>query len=159
MDWILLITVVILAAVTTLLLRRRQQRRLTLTRHTVRCPENDCGAVVAVHTAPVVAPSRRHVDVIACSLMPATLLAPFARKAYFPDLAPPEPYLAGVERAPRHSENVACSKHCLLVLNAAESRPGAEPIRCTSGTSDALELVRQTQGPAITRLMWFYGGA
>jgi hypothetical protein len=41
------------------------------------------------------------------------------------------------------------------VLNAAE--PGAgEPVRCTSGVSDALELARQTQSPGIMRALWFY---
>jgi hypothetical protein len=45
---------------------------------------------------------------------------------------------------------------CLAVLNAAEP-DAAEPVRCTSGVNDGLELVRQTQSPAITRTLWFYG--
>ena len=44
----------------------------------------------------------------------------------------------------------------LPVMNAAESG-AAEPVRCTSGVSDSLELARQTQSPAIMRLLWFYG--
>jgi hypothetical protein len=41
------------------------------------------------------------------------------------------------------------------MMNAAE--PGAaEPVRCSSGVSDGLELVRQTQNPAIARLLWTY---
>ena len=158
MDWILLTTIVILGAMATLLLllRRRRQQRLTLTQHTVRCPVNDCGAVVAVQTDFVAAPSRRHADVIACSLLPPTSFVPPTRKAYFSDMAPPEPYLDDVGQAPRHSAEFACPRHCLFVLNAAESGARAEPIRCTSGTSDALELARQTQSPAITRLMWFH---
>jgi hypothetical protein len=80
-----------------------------------------------------------------------------ARSGYFSDMAPPVPYLCEVDSAPRHSLEVACPSRCLAVLNAAE--PGAaEPVRCTSGVNDGLELVRQTQSPAITRMLWFYGG-
>ena len=57
----------------------------------------------------------------------------------------------------QHLVEFACTKPCLFVLNAAESAPGVEPIRPVSGTSDALELARQTQGPAIARLMWYHG--
>jgi hypothetical protein len=77
------------------------------------------------------------------------------RVSYFADMAPAMPYLSEVHATPCHSLGVPCSRRCLAVLNAAE--PGAaEPVRCTSGVSDALELVRQTQSPAITRLLWFY---
>jgi len=41
------------------------------------------------------------------------------------------------------------------VLNAAE--PGAEPVRCTSGVCDGLELVRQTTNPTVSRLLWLHG--
>jgi hypothetical protein len=69
---------------------------------------------------------------------------------------PPVSYLREVDSAPRHESDLGCAARCLGVLNAAE--PGAaEPVRCTSGVSDGLELVRQTQRPAITRLLWFYG--
>jgi hypothetical protein len=34
--------------------------------------------------------------------------------------------------------------------------PYAEPIRWASGTSGALDLIRQTQGPAVTRLIGFH---
>ena len=71
-------------------------------------------------------------------------------------MSPPEPYLAEVPQAPLHSMEVACPKHCLFVLNAAERGASAEPIRCTSGMSDGLELVRQTQSPAMTRVLWYH---
>jgi hypothetical protein len=29
-------------------------------------------------------------------------------------------------------------------------------VRCTSGVSDALDLARQTQSPAMMRVLWFY---
>jgi hypothetical protein len=130
-------------------------KRLALTQHTVRCPLEDRTASLTVRTDPDRGPSRRHLDVTACSLLPSTSFAPPARSGYFSDVAPPEPYLCEVDPAPRHSWEVACPKRCLAVLNAAE--PGAaEPVRCTSGVSDGLELARQTQSPGITRLLWFY---
>lgn len=156
MGWSLLITIFVVGAVATLLLRRRRERRLTLTQHSVRCPVNDCAAILAVHSDSAASPSRRHVDVIGCSLLPPTSFVPPPRKAYFSDMAPPESYLDDVGQAPWHSAEVACSKPCLFVLNAAESGARREPLRCTSGVSDAPELARQTQSPAITRLMLFH---
>ena len=133
-------------------------KKLTLTQHTVRCPlgsrVGSRAATVTVRTNPGGYPSRRHVDVAACSLRPSAFFVPFARRGYFSDVAPPLSYLCGVDASPRHSSGVACAKRCLAVLNAAEA--GAEPIRCTSGVHDSLELARQTQSPAIMRCLWFY---
>jgi len=132
-------------------------KRLELTQHTVRCPLEDRTASLTVRTDPGGYPSRRHLDVAACSLLSSTPFAPAARSGYFPDAAPPVPYLREIDPAPRHCLEVACSRSCLAVLNAAE--PGAaQPVRCTSGVSDGLELARQTQSPAIMRLLWFYSG-
>jgi hypothetical protein len=129
--------------------------RLELTNHTVRCPLNDCAASLTVRTCPGGYPSRRHLDVAACSLLPSTSFVPPARIRYFSDVGPPVPYLCEADPAPCHSLEVSCPKPCLAALNAAE--PGAaEPVRCTSGVSDGMELVRQTQSPAITQLLWFY---
>jgi len=130
-------------------------KRLELTQHTMRCPIYDCAASLTVRTDPKGYPSRRHVDVTACSLLPSTPFLLPARRAYFPDMEPPVPYVCAVNRAPLHSTEVACPKRCLPVMNAAEGG-AAEPVRCTSGVSDALELARQTQSPALTRLLWFY---
>lgn len=132
-------------------------KRLTLTQQTVCCPLEDCTARLTVRTDPDGYPSRRYLDVTACSLLPSTSFVVPPTPRYFSDMAPPVPYLCEVDPGPCHSVEVACSKRCLAILNAAE--PGAaEPVRCTSGVSDGLELVRQTQSPAITRLLWFYGG-
>ena len=129
-------------------------KRLVLTQQTVRCPLEDRTASLTVRTDPGGYPSRRHLDVAACSLLPSTAFEPRARSGYFADMAPPVPYLCEVDAAPRHV-GVACPRRCLAVLNAAE--PGAaEPVRCTSGVSDGLELARQTQSPAIMRVLWFY---
>jgi len=130
-------------------------KQLALTQHTVRCPLEDRTASVTVRTDPGGYPSRRHLDVTACSLRPSTSFVPSARSGYFSDVAPPVSYLCEVDPGPRHSLEVACPRRCLAVLNAAE--PGAaESARCTSGISDSLELARQTQSPAIMRLLWFF---
>ena len=130
-------------------------KRLALTQHTMRCPLYDCAAGLTVCTDPNGYPSRRHVDVAACSLLPSTSFVPPARRAYFPDVEPPVPNTYAVNRAPLHSPEMACSKRCLPVLSAAECG-AAEPPRCTSGVSDGLELARQTLSPALTRLLWLY---
>jgi hypothetical protein len=128
---------------------------MTVTQHTVRCPLEDRAASLTVLTDPDGYPSRRHLDVMACSLVPSESFVPPVRTAYFSDLATLAPYICEVDPAPHHALKVACSRPCLAVLNAAE--PGAaEPPRCTSGVSDGLELARQTQSPAVTRLLWFF---
>ena len=130
-------------------------KRLTLTQHTVRCPREDCTAKLTVRTDPGGRPSHRHLDVTACSLLPSASFVPPTRRSYFSDLMPPVPYVREYDSTPHHSLDVACPKPCLAVLNAAE--PGAaEPVRCTSGVSDSLELAQQTQSPAIKRLLWFF---
>ena len=128
-------------------------RRRALTHHTVRCPlEGDHSASLTVRTDPDGRPSRRHLDVMACSLLPSTSFVPPVREGYFSDVAPPFSYHSEVDSNPRHS-GVGCSKPCLAVLNAAE--PGSrEALRCASGVNDGLELTRQVQSPAITAVLW-----
>jgi hypothetical protein len=126
-----------------------------LTQHTVRCPLEEHYATVTVWTDPDGAPSRRHLDVTACSLRPSTSFIAPPRRAYFTDLTPLVSFVCDVDATPRHSASVVCAKPCLRVLNAAE--PGAaEPVRCTSGVCDGLELVRQTANPAVSRLVWLH---
>jgi len=127
-----------------------------ITQHTMRCPLDGCAATVTVRTDPEGYPSRRHLDVTTCSLRPSTSFASPVRRAYFTDLSPLMAYVCDVVANPCRSLDVACAKPCLRVLNAAE--PGAgEPVRCTSGVSDGLELARQTLSPAAMRPLWFYG--
>ena len=149
-----LIVIVLLGAIV-VFFRRRQERRLTLTPQAVRCPVHDCPATLAVRTLPIAHPGRRYVDVTACSLLPATEFVPPTRTAYFPDALPCAPYVSEASQAPHHCAEVTCPKHCLGVLNAAD-RAVSKPIRCESGTSDGLELVRQTQSPEITRQLWLH---
>ena len=130
-------------------------KRLTLTQHTVRCPMEDRAASLTVRTDPDGYPSRRHLDVAACSLVPSMPFVPRPRSGYFSDIAPPASYLCEADPTPRHALKLSCGRPCLRVLNAAESR-GAAPICCTSGFSDGLELARQTLSPSMMRLLWFY---
>jgi hypothetical protein len=130
-------------------------KRLVLTQQTMRCPREGRTACLTLRTDPGGYPSRRYRDVTACSLLPSTPFVPPPRKAYFSDLEPLVPYIREMDATPRHSLEVACPRPCLAALNAAESG-AAEPVRCTSGISDCLELARQTQSPAIQRLVWFF---
>ena len=128
---------------------------MEFTSRTMRCPLEKCSATVTVQTDPDGYPSSRHLDVTACSLRPTTSFVLPPRRAYLPDVAPPVSYVREADPTPHHALTVECAKPCLAVLNAAE--PGAAaPIRCTSGVADGLELVRQTQSPAITRVLWLY---
>jgi hypothetical protein len=125
-----------------------------LTQRTIRCPLEKCAATVTICSDPEGYPSRRHLDVTACSLRPSTSFVPPVRRTYFPDLTPLMSYVSDVVANPCRSLEVECAKPCLRVLNAAE--PGAAEIRCTSGVSDGLELARQTLSPVAMRPLWFY---
>ena len=131
-------------------------KRLTLTQHTVRCPLENCTASLTVRSDLRGYPSRRHLDVAACSLVPSVPFVPRPRRGYFSDIAPPASYLCEADPTPRHALKPSCARPCLRVLNAAESG-AAEPVRCTSGVSDGLELARRTLSPSMMRLLWFYG--
>ena len=156
MDGTVVITLVVLAGVALVLWQRRRQRRLTVTQQTMRCPVHDCRVNLAVRTDPVPHPRRRYVDVTGCSLFPAVTAGPAPRTGYFPGVSPYLPFLYEVNPAPQYGEEPACAKHCLEVLNAAEGSAPARPIHCVSGTSDAMELARQTQEPGMMRQIWFH---
>ena len=67
-------------------------KRFVLTHRTMRCPLYDCTAGLTVCTDSNGYPSRRHLDVAACSLLPSTSFVPPSRSAYFPDMEPPVAY-------------------------------------------------------------------
>jgi hypothetical protein len=69
--------------------------RPALTQHTLRCPKYDCGADLTVRTDAGAPPSRRHLDVVSCSLLPSASLRPPTRTAYFAGMDPAVPYLSG----------------------------------------------------------------
>jgi hypothetical protein len=118
-------------------------KRLVTTEHTVRCPLEDCAATVTVRSDPDAAPSRRHRDVLGCSLRPPAPYVPPATLGYFADVAPPVSYVRDVAPGPCHAQEPACSKVCLGVLNAAE--PGA---------GDPGDSVHDL---VMKRLLWIYG--
>lgn len=130
-------------------------KRLTLTQHTVRCPLENCTASLTVRSDLGGYPSRRHLDVAACSLVPSMPFIPRPRSGYFSDIAPPASYLCEPDPTPRHALKLACARPCLRILNAAESG-AAEPARCTSGFSDGYELARRTLSPSMLQLLWSY---
>lgn len=131
--------------------RQRRRRRHVFAQEAVRCPLYDCRATVEVRTDPQAGAGRRYRDVTACSLLPPPREAPAARSVHFSDLAPRQPYLCDVREAPPLAEGVACSKHCLVALAAAEAGPGAlQPL-----DGDAWEMARRTQPPGVMRMFWF----
>lgn len=131
-------------------------RRLTLTQQTVRCPLHDDTASLQVRTKSDAAPSRRHRDVTACSLLAPKRVDAFEWRHGFSDIAPPVSYLLRAAGGPARQSVEVCPKPCLDVLNAAESGV-AGSLRCASGAGDGLELIRQTQGPAMLRAVWMHG--
>jgi hypothetical protein len=132
-------------------------KRLVVTQHTVRCPLDGATATLNVRTDARRGPCRRYLNVTGCSLLPPASSVPFSRAGYFADVAPPLRYIRDVETGACATSDLRCAKRCLAVLNAAE--PGAaEAMRCTSAVSDALELARQTQSPAMMRVLWSYAG-
>ena len=131
------------------------KRRHAIMHQTVRCPVQDGVGSLTVRTQPDAEPSRRHRDVMACSLLPSPSRVTAGRRGYFSDVAPPLSYSYDVDGPWVHALDVSCSKRCLTVLNAAESGTHG-PVRCTSGVNDSLELARQIQSPAMMRLLWFH---
>jgi hypothetical protein len=147
---------VVLAGIAGAWLVRRRERRFTLTRQSMRCPVHDCRVDLAVRTDSAPHPHRRYVDVMGCSLFQGVAANPAPRTGYFPGVSPYLPFLYEVNPAPHYADEPACAKRCLGVLNAAEGYPSARPLHCMSGTSDALELARQTQSPRMMRQVWFH---
>ena len=153
MNAIIAIVIVVAAGVAAWLVVRRRERRHVLTQETLRCPLHDCRATVAVRTDPHARAGRRYLAVAGCSLHPPTQHTPPARAAHFPDLAPCQTYLCDVCEPPRLAEGVACTKPCLVALNAAE--PGPQFLQPLHG--DAWELGRRTQPPGVMRALWLNG--
>src|SRR5262249_17361440 len=125
------------------------------TKHTVQCLLENCTASLKVRSDLDGCPSRRHLDVAACSLIPSVPFVPGPRRGYFSDIAPPASYLCEADPPPRHASKLSCPQPCLGVQNGAECG-AAEPVRCTSGFSDGFELARQALSPSMLRLLWFY---
>jgi hypothetical protein len=140
----LTLTGVILVAGGTLLWWRHRRQRLLVVSRAVRCPLHDCAADVAVRTDPDAHPGRRHVDVVACSLLSDAAVALPERRAYLPDVPPCEVLLESATAHPIYATGVSCRQPCVFVLNAAASPVTPRPLACVSGVADGIDLMRQT---------------
>ena len=128
-------------------------KRLEVTQQTVRCPLEDCTALLDVRTDPGAPPSRRYRDVMSCSLRPPRPYVPLPPIGHVPELPPPLSYFREGWPGPCHSKEPACAKPCLAILNAAE--PGAGGAAALSG--DAMELARHVESLAMMRILWTSG--
>lgn len=158
MSWTVLgfIVALLVVGAGALLARQRRQSRLTSVGQRLCCPVHECEALVTVRADLGAQTGHRYVDVAACSLLPVTPIAVPATMACSWDVPAAGRYVREVSHAPHHATAVACSKPCLPVLNAAEHWRPVEPLQCASGVADGLELVRQSQGPAMMQLVWFH---
>ena len=145
-------------AIGVVLWRRRRDRRLEVTAHDVLCPMHQVRAHVAVTTNPDAPSSHRYVGVRRCSLHSDMALGLPERTAYLPE-APM--YKVRMEPAPSgtvYTADVACSEHCLFVLNHTAVAGPIQPVECTSGACDAMDLARQATGsPRTAQLLAYFG--
>ena len=136
--------------------RAHRRRRLPLTDADVRCPENDSPATVIVRTDPAAATGSQYVDVVACSLLWDAAVRLPARTAYLAD-APSVPLTLEPARSACATAS-PCGQGCVHVLNESAPSVARRPLDCTSGATDAIDLVRQAEHhPSVVRLLW-YGG-
>ena len=141
-----------------LLPRRHRSQPLPIVARDVRCPLHDCQAEVAVRNDPHAPSRRQYVDVVGCSLMSDAAIGLPEQRAYLPDGPPCEVLLETAKRYPIYATGVSCRQPCRFVLNAAAC-PGAPPLlACTSGASDAIDLMRQADSSFTdSRLLWYSG--
>lgn len=152
-----LLGMAIIAAIGTLVWRRHRGQRLQVTHHNVRCPSHDCQANVAVRTDPEARSRQQFVSVTACSLLSDAGGALPERTAYLSDFPPYKVRLETARSYPVYAAEVSCPQHCVVVLNEGSVSVVSQPVECTSGISDAVELAAQTvRNPRISRLLWYY---
>ena len=135
---------------------RPRAQQLPIVTRDVRCPLHDCQAAVTVRTDPD-APSREpYVDVVGCSLMSDAAFGLPEHRAYLPDAPSCSVLLEPAGRYPVYSMGVSCRQPCRFVLNAAALSVAPAPIACTSGASDAIELMRQVDPRATDSRLLYY---
>ena len=150
----LLVTLV--GSLALLLWRRRRQERLQVTHHRVRCPVHGECADVAVASDPLARSGWQHVAVTGCSLLPDAAIGLPERVAYLWDGPPCRVRIAPPRFSPLYTGEVACRQPCLAVLNAPTVPGAAMPLQCSSGASDAIELMEQAIGRGrMSRLLWY----
>jgi hypothetical protein len=155
MGLILLITLVGIIGI--LVWQRHRGQRLQLIPRRVRCPIHGDQADLAVQTDPGAPSCRQYVEVVSCSLLSDVAIALPERTAYLAD-PPLQVRLDPARSFPVYGAKVACPQPCVFALNATAVSGEYRAVTCTSGTSDAIELARQTVGnPRILRLLWYSG--
>ena len=138
--------------------RRRRDGCLEVTAHDVLCPMHQVRAHVAVTTNPDAPSSHRYARVKRCSLHSDMALGLPERTAYLPEVPM---YKVRLEPAPSgavYTADVACSEDCLFVLNHTAGAGPIQPVECTSGVCDAIDLARQATGsPRTAQLLGYFG--
>ena len=158
MNGIGLVLLAVLLGGASLLLwhRYRRQRRLRVTHHSLRCPIHGGQAEVAVETDPLAQSCRQYVAVRSCSFLSDVAVGLPERTAYLADGPPFKVRLEPPRSSPVYTAEVSCPQHCVFVLNAAAVSGVPQPVECTSGASDAINLVEQTiRNPRISRILWY----
>jgi hypothetical protein len=158
MDAIRLTLLVMLVGSAAFLLWRRWRWRTTLetTRHTGRCPIHGDTAAIVVTTDPAARTREQYLGVTSCSLISDAATALPERVAYLWDGPPCKVRMEPARFVPIYALNVACRQPCIDVLNMTASEGAPQPVRCTSGASDALSLAEQADGRGrMTRLLWY----
>ena len=133
----------LVARVGKLLQWRPHTRSLPIVVRDVRCPLHDCQAVVNVRTAPDAPARRQYVDVAGCSLLSDAAIGLPEQRAYLPDAPACSVLLEPASAHPVYAADVSCSQRCVGVLNAAAGSVPPRTLECASGTSDAIDLMRQ----------------
>jgi hypothetical protein len=137
---------------------RSRAQSLPVVAEDVRCPLHDCQAQVAVQNDPHAPSRRQYVNVVGCSLLSNAAIGLPEHRAYLPDAPSCEVLLEPARSHPVYTTGVSCGQECRFVLSAAACAVAPPPLWCTSGASDAVELMRQVD-PSFTesRLLWYSG--
>ena len=137
---------------------RQRKRRLPVVARSVRCPLHDGQAHITVRRDPHAPARERYVEVTRCSLQSDLAVALPAHTEYLPDSPPYQVVLETATTHPVFAPGVSCSQRCVSVLNAATPAVTPQPLACSSGVSDAIELMRQAGAPTKgSRLSWYAG--
>ncbi len=135
--------------------RRRRNERLQSASVSVRCPQHDVHARIAVVTDPAARAGRRYLAVASCSLLSDAAVALPERTGYLAD-GPPCGMRLEPARGVVYTGEVACRQPCVEILNATAASATTRPLACTSGFSDAYGLAEQALGPSrMARLLWY----
>ena len=135
--------------------RWRREHRLETTECAVHCPLHRCPATVSVQTDPEANSRYRYLGVSACSIASDVAIALPERVGYLPDSPACRVVLDPPASHTIHASGVACAQDCVFVLNHAGAGVTAQPLGCSSGVNDAVDLMRQVDGQSSARqVLW-----